>query len=470
MPVAKVLLRVLLPGALVLSVAGPVSAGDASAPRKPVDKVAASAKTSTAATTTAGRSPTKVLPARAASSPPAAKPAKAAPDRADLTTGSLAAGDVGDTVPSSAAYSAFVARLWPLAKGRGVSRATFDQAFAGVDPDPKVVELTRKQAEFVKPVWSYLQSAASEQRIRRGMEQAGAWADTLGEVEARTGVPRWVVLGVWGMETNFGSFTGGKDVIRSLATLAAIGYRGSFFRDELLAALVILQQRHVAREDMKGSWAGAMGQTQFMPTSFMRFAVDGDGDGHKDIWTSVPDALASTANYLRRNGWKPGLPWGFEVVLPKGFDWQLAKADFARWAAHGVHRADGAPMPHGGEASLFLPAGAHGPVFLVTANFGVIKRYNNSDSYALGVAHLGDRLAGGGPIRAEWPLDDGPLDRAQRIELQRRLSALGHDVGPADGRLGPRARDALRDVQARHGEIPDGYAGQGALQMLRALR
>ena len=224
-----------------------------------------------------------------------------------------------------AGFQAFVREIWPLAKARGVDANTFKEAFDGLSPDPKIEELTKKQAEFVKPVWSYLDSAASEQRIGRGREQGVQWSAALEAAQKTYGVDPAVILGVWGMETNFGSFTGGKDVIRSLATLAAMKYRGTFFRDELLTALVILQQKHVARADMKGSWAGAMGQTQFMPSSFMRFAVDADGDGHKNIWTSIPDAMASTANYLQKNGWKPGLPWGFEVTLPARFDSPVGK-------------------------------------------------------------------------------------------------------------------------------------------------
>ncbi|MFO1147052.1 MAG: lytic murein transglycosylase [Alsobacter sp.] len=397
--------------------------------------------------------------------------ARAAADNPALTTGSLAGGEPrAPSLTGDADFAAFLRGLWPVARAHGVTRATFDLAFEGVEPDPKIAELTRKQAEFVKPIWTYLDGAVSDQRVQRGREMAARWGETLAAVEAKYGVDRRVVLGVWGLETNFGSFTGGKDVIRSLATLAAMGYRGAYFRDELVTALVILQQKHVSRDAMKGSWAGAMGQTQFMPSSFMRFAVDADGDGHKDIWTSVPDALASTANYLYRNGWKAGLPWGMEVRLPARFDWRQHKGTFSHWAALGLRRADGSPLPASGEASVFLPAGANGPVFLVTANFAVIKRYNASDAYALGVAHLGDRLAGAGPIVAEWPVDEPPLDRAQRVELQRRLAALGYDIGEADGRLGSKTRDALRDFQARRGQVPDGYPGPVALDALRAVR
>ncbi len=365
-------------------------------------------------------------------------------------------------------FSGFVERIWPLARARGVSRATFDLAFKGMTPDTEVVALTKKQSEFVKPIWDYLATATSAARIERGTKALLENEQAVAAVESRYGVDRSVILGVWGMETNFGSYTGGKDVIRSLATLASIGYRGTYFRDELINALRILEERHVARADFKGSWAGAMGQTQFMPSSFWRFAVDFDGDGHKDIWKSVPDALASTANYLKENGWRAGQPWGFEVTLPKGFDYRLHDASFGDWSARGVSRADGRAMPQEGQASLFYPAGADGPVFLVTSNFNVIKRYNASDAYALGVASLGDLLNGGARIRASWPTEDPLLALAQRIELQRALTRLGYDVGDPDGRIGSRTRDAIRDFQQRAGLRPDGYPNRRVLEALQA--
>jgi membrane-bound lytic murein transglycosylase B len=374
---------------------------------------------------------------------------------------------VSEPAKAASAFHGFVERLWPLAKARGVSRETFDLAFRGVTPDQEVIDLTHRQSEFVKTIWEYLASAASQNRIERGGKMAGQYSAVLDQVEARYGVERAVVLGVWGLETNFGGFTGGKDVIRSLATLASVGYRGTYFRDELLAALVILEQHHVARAEFKGSWAGAMGQTQFMPSSFQKFAVDFDGDGKKDIWTNVPDALASTANYLRQNGWQPGLPWGFEVSLPHGFNYRLRDLSFAEWRDQGVRRADGQAMPQAGTANLFFPAGADGPVFLVTANFDVIKRYNASDAYALGVAHLGDRIFGASPIRAAWPVDDPILGLQQRIELQQALTRLGYDVGEPNGRIGSRTRDAIRDFQDKNGLRPDGYAGHRVLQALR---
>jgi lytic murein transglycosylase len=367
-------------------------------------------------------------------------------------------------------FDAYVASLWPLARAKGVTRRTFDGAFAGITPDDQILALTRKQAEFSRPVWDYVEKGVSPERVQAGMRRAEDLDALLERIEARYGVDRQVVLGVWGMETNYGSFTGGKDVIRSLATLAEARYRGTFFRDELLTALVILQQGHVDREDMKGSWAGAMGQTQFMPSSFMAYAVDFDGDGHKNIWTSVPDALASTANYLRKHGWKPGLTWGMEVVLPKGFDYRRQAMSLSGWARLGVKRADGRPLPAQGDAHLFQPAGWRGPSFLVTANFDAIKRYNNSDAYALAVALLGDRALGAGPLRTAWPADMPQLTKAQRAELQRRLAGLGFDVGGPDGRLGSRTRAALRRFQEQHGLVPDGYPDLASLEKLRSLR
>ncbi|QFU15410.1 lytic murein transglycosylase [Microvirga thermotolerans] len=367
-------------------------------------------------------------------------------------------------------FQAFVQSLWPQARARGVSRATFEAAFRGVEPDSKIVALTRKQSEFVRPIWDYIEGSVSAQRLERGRQMAAEWSRTLDMVERTYGVPRSVVLGVWGMETNFGSFTGSIYVIRALATLAYTRYRGDFFKDELLTALQILENDHIDRDKMLGSWAGAMGQTQFMPSSFMKFAVDGNRDGVRDIWTSVPDALASTANYLRQQGWEPGLPWGFEVKLPKGFDYRNLRLGFSSWAALGVRRMDGQPFPRSGEAALFLPAGADGPSFLVTDNYDVIKSYNSSDAYAMGVVHLGDRIMGAGPIRAAWPKDKPLLDKDQREELQKHLAGLGLYRGDADGKLGSKTREAVRNFQLARGLVPDGYADLAVLRELRAAR
>ncbi len=260
-------------------------------------------------------------------------------------------------------FQGFLNRLWPDAQKQGISRQTFDLAFRGVTPDASIIALTRKQSEFVRPIWSYIDSAISNARLERGRAAAAQYGDTLAALERKYGVDRRVVLGVWGMETNFGSYTGDKDVIRSLATLAFKRYRDDFFRDELLVALRILQDGHVERNAMRGSWAGAMGQTQFMPSSFMKYAVDGNGDGTKDIWDSIPDALASTANYLASFGWEAGIPWGVEVRLPDGFNLAGAMGmhDFSKWSESGVTRISGGALPRKGQAMLYLPAGIKGP-------------------------------------------------------------------------------------------------------------
>jgi membrane-bound lytic murein transglycosylase B len=392
-----------------------------------------------------------------------------------LTGGGLILGAWLGTAPAARAqdssgddFRVFVERLWPEARTRGVSRATFDEAFRGVTPDPKVISFTQRQSEFVRPLWDYVDNAISAQRLERGRQMAAQYAETLAAVERGYGVPRAVVLGVWGMETNFGGFTGSTYVVRALATLAFTGYRGDFFRGELVTALEILERDHIERSRMLGSWAGAMGQTQFMPSSFMKYAVDGDRDGRRDIWASVPDALASTANYLRRKGWKRDLPWGFEVELPERFDFRNHRHGFAAWRGLGLKRIDGRPMPRVGEATLFVPGGARGPAFLVTDNYAVIKSYNSSDAYAMGVAHLGDRLTGGRPIRGRWPSDQPQLDTDQRQEVQKHLLTLGYYDGETDGKLGTKTREAIRNFQLRRGLVPDGFADFAVLRALRA--
>lgn len=324
-----------------------------------------------------------------------------------LALGLAAVAGARPAVAGPQAFAAFVASLWPDAHRHGVSRATFEAAFAGVVPDPAVLEKTHRQAEFVKPIGDYLSSAVSSKRIETGREKAADWSRWIVKAETDYGVDRYIVLGVWGLETNFGAFAGNDYVIRSLATLAYARYRGDYFRRELIAALQILEEGHTDPSHMMGSWAGAMGQTQFMPSSFKSYAVDFDGKGRRDIWTSVPDAIGSTANYLRKHGWVAGETWGYEVLLPPGFA-RTGATDhaqrFGAWAARGVGRADGGAMPATGQAALLQPAGPGGPAFLVTRNFKVIKSYNNSTSYALGVSLLSDRIAGWGPLKGQWPV------------------------------------------------------------------
>jgi lytic murein transglycosylase len=286
-----------------------------------------------------------------------------------------------------------------------VSRAVFDRAMAGVTLDPAVIEKTRKQAEFVKPLGEYLASAVSPTRIETGKAKARDWLPWIAKAETEYGVDRYIVLAVWGLETNFGGFAGNDYVVRSLASLAYVHYRGDYFRRELIAALEILAHGHIDPPHMLGSWAGAMGQTQFMPSSFNTYAVDFDGDGRRDIWTSVPDAIGSTANYLRKHGWLAGETWGYEVLLPPGTEVETERqTGFAAWADRGLRRADGGEMPREGRAALLRPAGPTGPAFLVTPNYKVIKSYNNSTAYALGVSLLSDRIAGWGPLKGQWPM------------------------------------------------------------------
>jgi membrane-bound lytic murein transglycosylase B len=254
-------------------------------------------------------------------------------------------------------FQTFVASLWPEAKARGVSRATFDAAFKGVEPDPQVIAATQHQPEYIRPVGAYVASLVSEGRIAAGKKRMVPFAETLAAVEAKFGVDRLLLLAIWGIESNYGHEPEGKDVIRSLATLAHARYRDDFFRGELVAALVILQQGRIARDKLVGSWAGAMGQPQFIPSSYLRYAVDFSGDARADIWTNVLDVLASIANYFRESGWSAGLPWGFEVTIPSGFDYRKSRAPFADWSGLGVKRADSGAWPSAGEAILLFPSG-----------------------------------------------------------------------------------------------------------------
>jgi len=370
-----------------------------------------------------------------------------------------------------AQFRSFVSGLWPDARAAGVSRATFDAATGDLTLDAAVLRTINKQAEFVKPIWSYVDDAVSKSRVGRGLARGAEFERTLSRVEAHYGVDRYVVLAVWGMETHYGGFSGKLSTIRSLATLAAAGHRRPFFRQELIVALQILEQGHVAQDNMRGSWAGAMGQTQFMPSSFMKYAVDWDGDGHKDIWSSVPDALASTANYLAQHGWIKGWTWGYEITLPKHFSLRLHEPDeyraFNQWAKAGVTRADGFDMPETGEGALLLPAGRYGPAFLVTRNFAAIKSYNTSNAYALGVSLLSDRLAGSAGLSAKWPVHERVLDADQSYELQRQLARRGYHIGDFDGKIGEKAQVAIRHYQRQAGLEPDGFASFPLLERMR---
>ncbi|GEP02591.1 murein transglycosylase [Methylobacterium oxalidis] len=364
----------------------------------------------------------------------------------------------------SAAFAAFIEALRPDARARGVSDATFAAAFRGVtQPDPDVLARTRRQGEFARPVWDYLVGAVSQGRIARGRARAGQRAAILDRIEARYGVPRGILLAFWGVESDFGASGGSVPTVRALATLAEARHRGTLFREELLAALAILQRGDIDPQRMKGSWAGAMGQVQFLPSTFLAHAVDFDGDGHRDIWTSDADSLASIAAYLKALGWNPSVSWGYEVVLPEGFDLTAYAGELGAFARRGVRRTDGGRLPETGRASLFLPGGLGAPAFLITDNFEVIRGYNTSDSYALAVGHLADRLMGAPALAAPWPGEAGRLDKAGLEALQRALTGQGLYAGEADGRAGPKLREAVRRYQVREGIPADGYASRALL-------
>ena len=378
----------------------------------------------------------------------------------------------GAVAPALANSADFVRSLWPLAEARGVSRSAFDSALGNYSYLPKVMELTGKQPEFSQTVQQYIDRRVTDAQAGKGQAMRREWAQTLGGAQQRWGVQPEIVLAIWGMETNFGGFMGGENTIHALATLTEGGYRPDYFREELLTALRIVSDGHVSARNMSGSWAGAMGHTQFMPSSFMRYAVDYNGDGKKDIWNSIPDALGSTANYLKSFDWRPGETWGYEVKLPRGFDFararQMERAPLSQWQALGLTRVSGKAFPRGGDIGRFyMPAGANGPAFLLLPNFDVIKRYNNSDSYALAVGHLADRIIGGGNFATPWPSGDYALSKQQRAELQTLLGRAGFDVGTPDGVVGPKTRAAVVAYQTRAGLPADGHISGRLLDSLK---
>lgn len=363
-------------------------------------------------------------------------------------------------------FATFVAELWSDAQAKGITRATFDVALKGVTPDQRVIAASQRQPEYGKPVGDYVNAIVSNRRIADAQLKAREWAKTFDAVEKKFQVERWVLLALWGMESDFGTEKDRWDVFRSLATLAYVQYRHPYFRNELIAAMGIMQGNHFARENMVSSWAGAMGQSQFMPSNFVDYAVDFSGDGRIDIWSNVPDVLGSTANYLHKSKWNPALPWGFEVTVPNGFDHMRSRATFAEWETLGVRRADGKSFPASGQGILFFPSGANGPGFIVTENFDVLKEYNNSDAYAIAVGHLADRIHGGGLIKAAWPKDDHQLSRDARIALQKKLSALGYKVKDFEGHIDFDLRDNIRAEQKKFGMLPDGNPTTSLLEKL----
>ena len=374
--------------------------------------------------------------------------------------GTLASGARSET------FDVFTAALWKDAQSQGITRATFDAALAGVTPDERVIDSMQRQPEYGKPFGAYVDSMVSASRLATAMRKSAQWAGTLRAVENKFGVPAPILVSIWGIESSFGEAQDRWDVFRSIATLAQAHFQEPYFRNELLSAFRILQSDNIPRQQFLGSFAGAMGQAQFMPSSFLKYAVDFDGDGRADIWTDVPDVLASIANYLQKSGWQSGMPWGFEVTVPQGFNYEISRGSFRDWMKRGVRRADGSEMPISGDAILFFPSGAGGPAFLVTQNFVVLKTYNNSDAYALAVAHLADRLYGLGQIRGIWPANDLQPSRSQRIALQRKLASLGYKVAEFNGHFDFDLRDNIRAMQIKFGMVPDGYPSRAFLDRI----
>jgi membrane-bound lytic murein transglycosylase B len=383
-----------------------------------------------------------------------ARPTEAATDDAALQQG----------------FARWVAAFRATARASGIGDATLSIAFDDVRYLPKVVELDRAQPEFTRSVWDYLDNAVTPRRIAQGQDNLSQFRAEADAAAARYGVPPGIVVAIWGIESNYGANFGSIPTIDALATLGFEGRREDWSRRQLLAALKILQDGDIERAQMVGSWAGAMGQTQFLPSNFLAYAVDGDGDGRRDIWGSMADVIASTANFLARSGWQTGQPWGAEVRLPPGFDYGRAAAEVrqsaAGWAAEGVTAVESVPLPEFADSAILLPAGALGPAFLVGPNFRAIQRYNNSISYALAVCLLAQRLTGGPGVQAPWPRDLTALTRSQLLALQTALNERGFDSGTPDGMMGPATRDGIRRYQRSLGLPADGYPD---LDLLRRL-
>lgn len=399
-----------------------------------------------------------------------AQPLVAEPVSAPATTAKPVANSVSSPTPLIS-FDEWRMLLRSDAIAAGIDAALFDRTFAGITLNPKVVSADNSQPEFSRPVWEYIDGAVSVSRIAQGRLLKAQHRPTLKAIRSTYAVDHEVLIAIWGMESNYGSNIGSHDVIRSLATLAYDGRRQVFWRSQLLAALQILQAGDGPAQGLIGSWAGAMGQTQFMPTTFNEHAVDFDGDGHRDLWKSTPDALASAAHYLQASGWENGQPWGFEVNLPQGFDYALADPEVRRslmqWRSLGINPTRAIDADEQSLATLFLPAGHRGPAFLLLNNFRSILKYNNSTAYALAIGLLSDALDGNPGVQAAWPRNDRQLGRSERIELQELLARKGYEPGPADGIIGANTRKAVRAFQQRLGLPADGYPSHELLQQLR---
>lgn len=365
-----------------------------------------------------------------------------------------------------------IAGMWPEAARRRISRESFARFTADLSPDLRIMDLMDAQPEFTKAIWDYLDLLVSDARIEKGREILATHRATFDAVEKAYGVDRYVIAAIWGIESKYSTMIGDRSVLRSTATLACVGRRQAYFRDEFLSALEILHRGDLRPDQLRGSWAGAFGPTQFMPTSFKRFAVDFDGDGRRDVVSSVPDLIASTANNLKKDGWRAGQTWGYEVEVPAGFNYMHAdrarQLTIAQWQSVGIRRVGGQEFPRQSDtAYLLAPAGARGPAFLMLPNFRTILRYNPADAYALAIGHFADRLRGGGPLVQAWPRHERVLSRTERLELQQILATRGFYQGEPDGRLGGKTVEALRQFQSAAGLPADGFASASVLERLR---
>ena len=373
---------------------------------------------------------------------------------------------------AAANFGTCVAAMWPDAARRNISQESFQRFTAGLEPDLRIMDLMDSQPEFTKAIWDYLDILVNDNRLAKGREILAKYKPQFDAAEKSYGVDRYSIAAIWGIESNYSTQMGDRSVLQSTATLACIGRRQKYFKDEFLSALEILHHGDLRPEQMRGSWAGAFGPTQFMPTAFKRYAVDADGDGRRDVVDDAADLIASTANNLKKDGWQPGQSWGFEVVMPKGFNYMLADRaqamTMAQWEHLGVTRAGGQPFPHvADKAYLLAPAGAEGPGFLMLRNFRVIMKYNPAEAYALAIGHFADRLRGGAPFVQPWPRQERVLSRAERLELQQLLAQRGFYQGTPDGQLGGQTREALRGFQASIGAPADGFASSDVLERLR---
>ena len=373
-------------------------------------------------------------------------------------------------------FQSCLANLRNQAIKSGVSATTYDRYTQNLVPDYSVIEKLNFQPEFSTLIWDYLSGLVDDERVQTGQQKIQQHRDVLNRVSQAYGIPVETVVAVWGVESNFGQISGKYPLLQALGTLSCEGRRQSYFRGEFFATMRILQRGDLREEQLKGSWAGAFGHTQFMPSTYEELAVDFDGDGRRDLVSSTSDALASTANFLKKRGWQTGQPWGFEVQVPNGMsingESRRNKKALSTWLAKGVTRIDGTPLIQGNltensQAGLMAPAGANGPVFLVFKNFDAIYSYNAAESYALAIAHLSDRLQGKGPFIQTWPTEDAGTSRAERREIQNYLLSLGYDIGEADGLIGDKTRKAIQQEQIRFGLKPTGRAGQLILKVLR---